>query len=313
MTLLTPLERPPRLVPGDRVAVVSPSGVVAADRLERGVATLRSWGLSVVVGEHVLAVRRHLAGTDEQRAADLQQAWCDPATRAVICARGGSGAARVVDLLDWSAMAAAGPRALVGFSDVTALHQAVANRLGLATLYGPMTAAGSFAGAADSDSPADQVTIDGLRRVLFQPESCLPLADGGLRCEVGGRASGVLVGGTLALLATSVGTPDERRAAGGIAVLEDVAEPTYRVDAMLTQLLRSGWFDDVAGVVLGTWVGCGADLVEVVVERLATLGVPIASGLPFGHGVPQLTVPLGDEAHLDADAGTLTLRHPALL
>ena len=98
------------------------------------------------------SARRHLAGTDEQRAADLQQAWCDPATRAVVCARGGSGAARIVDLLDWDAMRAAGPRVLVGFSDVTVLHQAVANRLGLVTLAGPMAATEVFAGAAPDDA-----------------------------------------------------------------------------------------------------------------------------------------------------------------
>lgn len=304
---LQPLTRPRRLTPGDRVAVVATSGPLLPERLGRGVATLESWGLDVVVGRHALETRRHLAGTDEQRAADFQRAWCDPDVRAVIPARGGSGASRIVDLLDWDAMRAAGPRVLVGFSDVTVLHQAVANRLGLASLLGPMAATEAFAG----EEP-DQPSVEGLRRALFEPQAARVLADGTLHAESPGQATGVLVGGTLALLAQSVGTPEHRPARGGIAVLEDVGEPTYRVDALLTQLVRVGWFDGVAGVVLGTWQQCGPDAVEVVVERLRPLGVPIATGLPFGHGVPQLTVPLGVEAELDADAGRLALRLPAL-
>jgi muramoyltetrapeptide carboxypeptidase len=308
---LKPLDRARRLTAGDRVAVVAPSGTLVAERLDRGVAVLQSWGLDVVVGRHARERRRHLAGSDEQRAADLQRAWCDPAVRAVICARGGSGAARIVDLLDWAAMQAAGPRVLVGFSDVTVLHQAVANRLGLATLFGPMAATVAFAGA-DSAADADATSAESLRATLFAPQSVRVLADGGLRCEVPGQAGGVLVGGTLALLANTVGTPEHRPARGGIAVLEDIAEPAYRIDSMLTQLLRTGWFDGVAGIVLGSWTDCGPGALETVVERLAPLGVPLASGLPFGHAVPQLTVPLGLEADLDADAGTLTLRQPAL-
>ncbi len=308
---LRPLDRARRLTAGDRVAVVAPSGTLVPERLDRGVAALQSWGLEVVVGRHARERHRHLAGSDEQRADDLQRAWCDPAVRAVICARGGSGAARIVDLLDWAAMQAAGPRVLVGFSDVTVLHQAVANRLGLATLFGPMAATVAFAGA-DSAAEADQASAESLRATLFAPQSVRVLADGGLRCEVPGRAGGVLVGGTLALLANTVGTPEHRPARGGIAVLEDIAEPAYRIDSMLTQLLRTGWFDGVAGIVLGSWTDCGPGALETVVERLAPLGVPLASGLPFGHAVPQLTVPLGLEADLDTAAGTLTLRQPAL-
>ena len=300
--------RPRRLRPGDRVAVVAPSGHVPPDRLERGVATLRSWGLDVVTGRHVLQRARHHAGSDEQRLADLEQAWCDPAVAAVLCARGGSGAARLVDRLDWAAMRAAGPKILVGFSDVTVLHEAVAHHLGLVTLFGPMPAAASFGG-----STPDAGTVEHLRATLFDPGSVRDLAGPATRCHVGGRAGGVTVGGTLALLASTVGTAEHRRAAGGIAVLEDVAEPAYRIDSLLTQLLRTGWFEDVRGIVLGTWSGCGDGALETVVDRLAPLGVPLVAGLPFGHGVPQLTVPLGVAADLDADAGRLTLRVPALL
>ena len=308
-----PLTRPPRLRAGDRVAVVAPSGHVVEERLRRGCAVLESWGLAVSVGEHVLDRTRHHAGTDPARAADLVTAWRDPAVSAVLVARGGSGAARLVDGLDWAALRAAGPKVLVGFSDATVLHEAVAHHLGLASLFGPMPASEVFGGPSPDD-----VTTEHLRRTLTDPESVQVLGpavhgvSGRTVPHVSGRVTGATVGGTLALLANTVGTAESQSARGRIAVLEDVAEPAYRIDSMLTQLLRTGWFDDVAGIVLGSWTDCGDGALETVVERLSGLGVPLLSGLAFGHGPVQLTVPLGVEAELDADAGTLTFLEPAL-
>ena len=304
---ITALRRPRRLVPGDRVAVVAPSGPIEPDRLARGAAVLESWALEVVTGAHVLDRAAHLAGVDEDRAADLQQAWCDPSVAAVLCARGGSGATRLLDLLDWDAMLRAEPKVFVGYSDATALHEAIGTRLGLSSLFGPMPAALPFGG----ESP-DLVSLDHLRRTLFEPEQVQVLRGADTACVVPGRATGVTVGGTLALLASTIGTAESRPGAGGIVVLEDITEPAYRLDNLLTQLLRSGWFGGVRGIVLGTWVDCGDDAVDTVASRLERLGVPLLAGLPFGHGVPQLTVPLGVEAELDADAGTLTMTVPAL-
>jgi muramoyltetrapeptide carboxypeptidase len=304
---ITALRRPRRLVSGDRVAVVAPSGPIEPDRLARGCGVMESWGLDVVTGAHVLDRTAHLAGADEDRAADLQQAWCDPSIGAVLCARGGSGATRLLDLLDWDAMLRAEPKVFVGYSDATALHEAIATRLGLTSLFGPMPASAPFGG----ESP-DLASLDHLRRTLFEPEQVQVLRGDDTRSVVPGRATGVTVGGTLALLASTIGTSESRAAGGGIVVLEDITEPAYRLDNLLTQLLRSGWFDGVRGIVLGTWVDCGDDAADTVCSRLETLGVPLLAGLPFGHGVPQLTVPLGVEAELDADAGTLTMIVPAL-
>ncbi len=304
---ITALRRPRRLVPGDRVAVVAPSGPIEPERLARGCAVLESWGLGVVTGAHVLDRAAHLAGADEDRAADIEQAWCDPEISAVLCARGGSGATRLLDLLDWDAMLRAEPKVFVGYSDATALHEALATRLGLSSLFGPMPAALPFGG----ESP-DQASLDHLRTTLFQPEQVQVLRGDDTTCVVPGRATGVTVGGTLALLASTIGTVESRPATGGIVVLEDITEPAYRLDNLLTQLLRSGWFAGVRGIALGTWVDCGDDALDTVCARLETLGVPLLAGLPFGHGVPQLTVPLGLEAELDADAATLTMAVAAL-
>ncbi|MGW7526099.1 S66 peptidase family protein [Streptomyces sp. NPDC054783] len=303
------LTRPERLAPGARVAVVATSGPVPEERLQAGLDVLRGWDLDPVVAPHVLD--RHgefgyLAGRDAERAADLQNAWCDPAVAAVLCARGGYGAQRMVDLLDWDAMRAAGPKVFVGFSDVTVLHQAFATRLGLVSLYGPAAAGIDFIKSARAQ--------ERLHSTLFAPESVRTLISAGTGLAPG-RARGITLGGCLSLLATDLGTPYARPAArGGLLLLEDVAEAPYRVDRLLTQLLRSGWLDGVAGIGLGSWRDCGRyeELRPVLADRLGGLGVPVVEELGFGHCDDAVTVPFGVRAELDADAGTLTLDEPAL-
>ncbi|MGA5353782.1 S66 peptidase family protein [Streptomyces sp. LPB2020-019-1HS] len=304
------LLRPARLAPGARVAVVAPSGPVPEERLQAGLDVLRGWDLDPVVAPHVLD--RHptfdyLAGTDADRAADLQQAWCDPTVDAVLCARGGYGVQRMVDLLDWEAMRVAGPKVFVGFSDITALHEAFAVRLGLVTLHGPMAAGVDFVKNARAQ--------DHLRATLFAPETVTTIASGSTAL-VPGRARGVTLGGCLALLAADLGTPHGRpSAAGGLLCLEDVGEDTYRLDRYLTQLLRAGWLTEVRGILLGSWEDCGSGYDEVralLADRIGGLGVPVAEQFGFGHCPGALTIPFGVAAELDADEGVLTLDRPAL-
>ncbi len=303
--MLTELRRPRALVDGDVVRVIAPSGPIDPDRLQAGAHLLESWGLQVEVGEHVLGRTRHgyLAGTDAERASDFVRAWCDPTVAAVMCARGGYGAHRMVDLVDWSALRAARhddpPPALVGFSDVTALHEAVGVELGVASLLGPMVASYRF--------HEDEVSQQHLRDTLFGKDPG-PLGGDDVRTLVPGTADGVLAGGTVTLLASSVGGRSARRSlAGAVLVLEDVDEPTYRLDRALTQLRRAGVLDDVAAVVGGQWVECGdPDTIdELLLDRLGKLGVPMVNGVDVGHGHRHLTVPLGVRAHLDADDGEL--------
>lgn len=274
---------PRRLRPGDTVALVAPAGPADPERLERGTEVLAGLGLRVVHGASILAREGYLAGPDAVRAADLQDAWCDPGVAAVICARGGYGTTRLLGLLDWDAMAAAGPKILLGSSDITALHRAFADRLGLATLFGPMPACATI---SDPEGP-EPVTFAHLREALFEGGTPAPVT--GDRVIVPGRAEGRLTGGNLALLAALCGTPYALRARGRIVLLEDVTEEPYRIDRMVTQLLQAGCLDGVAGIVLGSWVDCG-DPLPVLTELLAPLGVPTVAGLPVGHGAPQLSM-----------------------
>ncbi|MBG6090089.1 LD-carboxypeptidase [Actinomadura viridis] len=341
-----PRVRPRRfapLRPGDRVAVIAPSGPVVPARLEAGCDLLRELGLKVSVGGHALdrtglgghAHGGHahdgsgaagpedvpdgwhrLAGGDAARAADLAAAWCDPEVRAVLCARGGYGATRLLGRLDWDALAAAtrgtAPKILHGSSDVTALHVAFGARLGITTSFGPM-----IAGELLAEGTGDRArSLAHLRAALFGNGGD---GDGGDTAGATGpvegthalrpgRCEGLLTGGTLSLLAALLGTPDAPPpAAGRIVFLEDVSEAPYRIDRMLTQLLQAGWFDGAAGVVLGSWTGCGdpAELDAVLAGRLGPLGVPVLAGVPVGHGPCQLTLELGAPYRLDTDVLTL--------
>ena len=305
------LLRAERLHAGDRVAVVAPAGPVPTNRLAEGVRVLESWGLEVVVGAHAGTTYDrlpHLAAADADRAADLTAAWTDPAVQAVVCARGGYGSQRMVDLLDWQLLAHAGPKILLGFSDITGLHQAFGARLGLSTLHGPVV---TSLGAADGAS------AEHLRRLLFEPASGLSLTPHPATTLVPGEAEGVLVGGNLTLLASEIGTGTAMSVTGSILMVEEVGEAPYRIDRMLTQLLRSGWLEEAAAVAVGSFVDCGdPDVVRaLLVDRLGSLGVPVLTDLAFGHDRPNLAFPLGVRADLVAGdrEGSLVVRDTPLL
>lgn len=295
------------------VRIVAPGGPIDPNKLDVGAAILKSWGLQVEIGEHAFdQSTNYLAGSDGNRIADLVRAWCDPRVSAVICARGGYGVQRIVDWIDWNELAAARDGAdspvLVGFSDITSLHEAIGTRLGVVSLHGPMPATQRF--------ERDDESQNRLRQLLFGTELELgPITGDAIRTLVPGRASGVLAGGNLTALSTGIGTYTAPNSlAGGIVVLEDVAEPAWRVDRRITHLLRAGVLDGIAGVAGGTWVGCGdpEDIDNVLIDRLSPLGVPIVNGLSIGHGLSNHTVPLGVVGALDCDEGMLWWQAPAL-
>ncbi|GAB2958738.1 S66 peptidase family protein [Saccharothrix stipae] len=278
---------PPLLRPGDRVAVVSPAGPVPAELLDAGTTWLRRWGLDVLLAPHVLDTHPtldYLAGHDADRARSFEQAWLDPSVAGVLCARGGYGSLRMVDLVDWTAVAAH-RKVFVGSSDTTVLHERF-GRHGAPTWFGPMVGTRAFV--------EDTAARERLHAALFTGVSSY---DGvGL---VPGTARGVAAGGTLSLFEAP--PPD-----GAIVLLEDVNEEPYRLDRILTGLLRSGWFDRVAGLVLGSWTGCG-DPSAVLADRLGGLGVPIVADAGFGHRDGQRTVPLGVQVEVDGTTGVVVV------
>ncbi|MEU5940381.1 LD-carboxypeptidase [Micromonospora sp. NPDC047548] len=297
--------RPPALRPGDTVMLVSPSGPTRPERVARGIELLTGWGLRPVLAPNAYARRGYLAGDDALRAADLNTAFADPEVRGVICTRGGYGAQRVVDLVDMAAVRR-DPKVVAGFSDITALQFALWRGARLASVHGP--------GAAWLDERTPLRSAESLHAALMTTEpvtvDAVP-AEETFAVRVPGRAAGPLLGGNLCLIAASIGTPDMPDLTGAVLLVEEVQEPPYKVDRMLTHLRRAGVLDGVAGVAVGQFTECAdgwdTTIVDVLAERLGDLGVPVLGGLPVGHGQGQLTVPLGTPATLDATTGTLTV------
>lgn len=302
--------RPPALRPGSRVALVAPAGPLPTGAVDRAVDAVHGLGWDAVVGVHARARHGYLAGTDAQRLSDLNAALRAPEIDAVWFLRGGYGAMRLLEHVDWTALRER-PRPVIGFSDNTALHLAI-RRLGLVSFHGPH-AAGELPPFARS----------ALHTLLTSREACgaLPFP-GATRCAgtvVPGRAEGRLVGGNLSLIAATLGTPVAVNARGAILFLEEIGEPAYRVDRLLSQLRLAGVFDGVAGIVIGAFSECPDDPAaglpspaEVIADRLGGLGVPVAAGFPFGHQPDNVTLPLGVRARLDAGIGALELLEPAV-
>lgn len=306
MSDLSTAVRPAALRPGDRVMLVSPSGPTRPERVARGVELLTGWGLSVEVAPNVYARSGYLAGTDAERLADLMTALGDPTVRGVICTRGGYGVQRIVDGIDMAAVRA-DPKIVVGFSDITALQLALWRGARLASVHGP--------GAAWLQTRTGPDSVTALRHALMDPtpvEICArPDEETTAVRLAGAEVTGPLLGGNLCLLAASLGTPDFPDLSGAILLIEEVAEPPYKVDRMLTHLRRAGVLSQLAGVAVGQFTDCADDwsttIVDCLLERLSPLGVPVLGGLPIGHGRDQIAVPFGTPATLSVATSTLTV------
>jgi muramoyltetrapeptide carboxypeptidase len=311
--------RPPRLRSGDLVGLVAPSAaIVDSEPAEIARESLEAMGLRVREGEHLRQRRGYLAGTDEQRAHDVNAMIRDGEVRGIVAVRGGWGAARIVDRLDYEALAR-DPKVVAGYSDITALHNAIHARTGLVTFHSPLGAT-SWA----------SFPYDHFRRVVFDAEAPL-LAQAPDTADTlvpqqhrvrrirPGLARGRLLGGNLTVLSHLVGTAYLPDFDGAILFLEDIGEEPYRLDRMLTQLRLAGILGRIAGFVFGKCTNCepgdgygSLSLEEVLTDHIAPLGIPAWSNAMIGHIRDQWTMPIGVEAEIDADAGTVRLLEPAV-
>ncbi len=299
------LRRAPKLREGDRVRLVSPASYPDRAAVESCLRVLGDWGLRGEVAPHVFSEWGYMAGSDQLRTDDLNAAFRDPGVRAVVATRGGAGAYRIADRLDFAAISA-DPKPLVGFSDITHLHLSLLGRCGIGGVHGCLVGARAQATARQLLMTAEPVVLQRVPGAV--------LAD----VQVPGRAEGRLVGGNLASLATSVGVRMPSMV-GAILFLEDQRVVGLgTIDRQLTQLVGSGSLDGIVGVALGSFEGFrdytdrGWQLADVVADRLGSLGVPVLGGLYAGHdlsgadGRPdQSCIPLGSMATIDTEAGTL--------
>ncbi|MCC3154430.1 LD-carboxypeptidase [Hymenobacter sp. BT770] len=292
---------PPALQRGQRVAIVSPARKISAAELAPAIATLESWGLEVVLGDSIAGEHHQFAGNDDLRRRDFQQQLNDPSIRAILCARGGYGTARIVDGLDFSRFAQQ-PKWIAGFSDITVLNGHLL-RLGYASIHGVMPVLFHQEGG--------ERALESLRRALFG-EPALPIGAPWHELNRPGTATGELVGGNLSLLHTVTGTASQASFEGRILFLEDLDEYLYHIDRMMLHLHRSGQLAGLAGLVVGHFsdmrdnaVPFGTTAVEIIDSYARHYNFPVGYGFPIGHEPTNDAVVVGQVMRLDVtDAGS---------
>lgn len=295
--------RPQRLTIGDTVGAVALAGPLAMDRLPEKLALLESLGLKVRIGETVGLTGKYLAGSDEERLNDLHKMIQDPEVKAIFCLKGGYGAARIVDRIDYQALTE-NPKIFWGFSDVTYLHTAFQEYSNLVTFHGPMLSSGG----------ANELSELSIRmfQQLFTPfeiqydDNLTPL-----QTVVGGSARGELTGGNLNRLVSTLGTKFEFDAKDKIVLLEDIGESLENIDSMVNQLRLARKLEEAAGFVIGNFSNINDGSLEEVwtlfEEYLKPLGKPAVAGFMIGHCEPNIAIPLGVEAILEADLKILRI------
>jgi muramoyltetrapeptide carboxypeptidase len=300
--------KPPALRPGDTVGVVATSAPVEREYLERGVGVLASMGYRVKVSDRALDRTGIFAGSNHDRACELNAFFADPAVKAIFGARGGYGCGRLLPLVDFGAIARA-PKIFLGFSDATFLLNAMVDRARTVAFHGPMV-------AMDFANGLTHRSIDHLARLLggetreFELEAHEALRPG--------TSEGELVGGCLSVVVAMLATPFAPRFDGRILFLEDTGEKAYRVDRMLVQLRQAGVFERVAGVVFGAIRPVeGSEqergrIAEFVAEETEGVSCPVLFGIEAGHGTENLTLPLGVRAKIESSRRRLVISEPAV-
>ena len=334
------LIRPPQLSPGDTLGLIAPASAPPNPRvLDRAVDVLGALGFKVKLAPNVRRRRGYLAGTDRERASDLMRMFTDPRVHGILCVRGGYGTARLLPLLDYRVIRDRA-KVFVGYSDITSLHCAFLTQAKLISFHGPML----NSDLSSADLPT--FTRQSFLRTLSQPRprpkghprpigwgegrgegSPVSITEGyrGKTVKIlrRGVAHGQLIGGNLSLLCTTIGTPWQPPFRGRILFFEDVGEPPYRFDRMLTHLLNCGLLQQVAGIAIGLNADCAdphagrtkesrPTLAEVLQERLLPLKIPVVTGLPFGHVRHNATLPVGANVTLDAQRGDLIIAQPVV-
>lgn len=296
---------PPALKKGDKVAVISPSGVVSEEAVLAAVKVIESWGLRVTLGKSVFASDSIFAGTDDERLFDLQDALDDSSVKAIICARGGYGLSRIISRVDFSKFEAS-PKWIVGFSDITVLHLWVTSLYGVATIHGEMP-------LNYTNPERTPRTVESVRQMLFgHAEPCIWNGN----AVNPAPARGIITGGNLSLLFSLAGTVARPETAGRILFIEDIGEYYYHLDRMLTSLKLAGMLDNLAALVVGSFndmqegrVAYGKSAEEIITVIAGGLGYPVFFGFPAGHTSDNLAICIGREAVIASEPEGYSMKY----
>jgi muramoyltetrapeptide carboxypeptidase len=306
--------KPKALCTGDTVGIIAPASPLDREYVDQAVALFQGFGYQTKLGESVYQSYGYLSGSDACRATDVEQMFADSTVKAIICIRGGYGATRILDLLDYD-MIQKNPKIFVGYSDITALHLALQKKAGLVTFQGPVM--GELATSYDPFSwyiLFQHITESKAFGVYREPADMFQFT------ITDGMAEGVLVGGNLSLLTSTLGTPYEIDTKGKIWLIEDVDEQPYRIDRMLTQLRSAGKLQEANGIIFTDFANCepvrpdkSLTVPQILHDIVKPLGIPSYYGLKAGHCSPNVTIPLGIHAKMDATAGSLEILEPSVV
>lgn len=289
---------PPFLKPGDTIGLVSTARKLTPKELEPAMEVIHSWGFNVKKGPHLHKEYHQFSGTDQERAADLQIMLEDPTVKAIYCARGGYGSVRVIDHIRWEALEKH-PKWIIGYSDVTAIHNHVHTNLNMCSMHAPMPL------GFPSNTPA---CLEDVRRALVGELKTVMADRHPFNRE--GKAAGALTGGNLSVLYSQRGTPSDLDVKGKILFIEDLDEYLYHIDRMMMNFNRAGWFDDIAGLIVGgmtdmndNTIPFGKQAIEIIKEHISGKKFPVAFGFPAGHVDDNRPLILGAEVELNVTSG----------
>ncbi len=301
-----------RLKPGDTIAITSPAGAVWDDaQIEKFSGILKGFGFNVVFGNTLKLKAGYFAGTDEERAKELNELFANKNINGIFCMKGGWGCARILDKLDYK-LISQNPKILIGFSDITTLLNAIYLKTGLITFHGPV----GNSGWNDWTSSVFKSVVMNAEKTIFPLG---PSDEDKISTFNKGVAEGTLVGGNLTVISSLIGSgylPDWK---GKILFLEETKEEPYRIDRMMTQLKLAGALKQLSGIAIGKFVKCEAEeplkaftFMQVLEQHIKPLNIPSFYGLMTGHIENKLTLPVGAEVSLDADTGTIKLNETAV-
>jgi len=315
-----PIIKPPKLQSGDKIALVAPGSYISDAELQDSIKNLNDLGFETMYSDKILLQSGYFAGTDEDRAKDLMEKFSDKTVRGIVCARGGYGCSRILPLLDYSVIRT-NPKALVGYSDITALLYGIYQKAGLISFHGPV-----------GTSTFNDYSLNNFKKVLMNPDNSSTFSNSisgddeniyGVTTIVKGKRKGRLVGGNLSIMVSLIGTEFDLDYSNKIVFIEEVGEEPYRIDRMLTQMMQAGKFKNSAGIMMGIFRKCEVKeesaltsksftLMEVLKDRFSSLKIPVVYGMSFGHVKDKFTIPFGALAELNADRQTFTLLERAV-
>jgi len=287
---------------GNTIGIVAPANSDSKDKILRSKDKLENLGYKVKLGKHIFDTWHSFAGTDKNRVSDINNFFEDPEIDAIMCLRGGYGSIRIVKDLDIE-MIKKNPKIFIGYSDITTIHSALNQKAGLITFHGPMASSNFF--------NIEKFTLDSFIESMENNEPREIKNPVELKSMTGGKAAGIVIGGNLTTLMGDIRTPNELNFKEKILFIEEIREPTYKIDRILTQLLNSGKLSQLNGIILGDFNRCipaseyDMSLMDLFEDRLKNLGIPIIYNFKSGHCKPMVTLPLGIELEIDGDRLTI--------